>query len=100
MLSYSIRSFDMAFRNDKDEFSITLPNCSVSAALEVADRMQKEVEVYPFQISKKRRIHLTGPATYPGSNHQQMIHQADKALYSKAFRKNQVYPAKTSSPRE
>ncbi|GAA0315266.1 GGDEF domain-containing protein [Oceanobacillus oncorhynchi subsp. incaldanensis] len=106
ILSRNIRSFDMAFRNGGDEFSIVLPNCSIENALEVAERILEDVKAHPFQISQKESIYITvsiGAATYPDtcSNPLQIIHQADEALYkAKHSGKNQVYPAKTSSPNE
>ncbi|MFD1414335.1 diguanylate cyclase [Oceanobacillus jeddahense] len=73
-------------------------------ALKVAERILKVVEAHSFQISKKESISISiGAETYPNicSNPQQILHQADEALYkSKHLGKNQVYPAKTSSPNE
>ncbi|MFD1451257.1 GGDEF domain-containing protein [Oceanobacillus sojae] len=97
-----MRSFDTAFRNGGDEFSIILPDCSLENALEVAKRIQKEVEAHPFQISKKKNICVTvsiGAATYPDTctNHHQIIQSADEALYkAKQSGKNRVYPSQTS----
>ncbi|MEK4298015.1 GGDEF domain-containing protein [Oceanobacillus sp. FSL W8-0428] len=102
ILLKNIRSFDTAFRNGGDEFSIILPDCSLENALEVAKRIQKEVEAHPFQISKKKNICVTvsiGVATYPDTctNHHQIIQSADEALYkAKQSGKNRVYPSQTS----
>ncbi|MFD1065979.1 diguanylate cyclase [Oceanobacillus locisalsi] len=106
ILAKNTRSLDKAFRHGGDEFLIILPNCGITNGLEVAERIREEVAEHSFQISKNRYIHVTvsiGAATYPDtcSHYQQIIQQADEALYkAKHAGKNQIYSNITSSQKE
>lgn len=98
ILLRNIRSFDIAFRNGGDEFSVILPGCSLADAIEVAERIRNEVEKCQFEISKKQVIPVTisvGVATYPDTctDYSLIIHTADESLYkAKEAGKNQIYP--------
>lgn len=104
ILLRNIRSFDIAFRNGGDEFSIILPGCPHVYALEVAERIRKEVEEFQFEVSMNQVIPITvciGVATYPDtcSDYSQIIHTADESLYkAKKLGKNKVYPFETETP--
>ncbi|GIO24208.1 diguanylate cyclase [Oceanobacillus sp. J11TS1] len=106
ILTKNIRSCDVAFRNGGDEFSVALPGCALSDALEVAERIRKEVEACPFKISRDQAVPVTvsiSVATYPDTctSHDQIVQAADKCLYkAKLLGKNRVYPSETPFRKE
>jgi len=78
----AIRSTDQAFRYGGDEFAILLPNTSIDAATQVAERIRKQL---PAKV-KTGYIPITasfGLATWPadGMSANEVIAAADAALY-------------------
>lgn len=87
VLSTSCRSFDIVSRIGGEEFSVILPDCPSSQALEVAERLRLAVEIYTFTILDGVKINITisiGSATYPDNVNdlEDVIKQADTALYT------------------
>ncbi|MCB2290068.1 diguanylate cyclase [Clostridium sp. CS001] len=87
VLSTSCRSFDIVSRIGGEEFSVILPDCPSSQALEVAERLRLAVETYTFTILDGVKINITisiGSATYPDNVNdlEDVIKQADTALYT------------------
>ncbi len=87
ILATSCRSFDIVSRIGGEEFSVILPDCPSSQALEVAERLRVAVEINDFIISDEIKINITvslGAATYPDNvaNIEDLISQADNSLYS------------------
>jgi diguanylate cyclase (GGDEF)-like protein len=82
----SIRTGDIAARYGGEEFLCILPDCEVKEAHEVAERIRRETERYPF-LYGNRRVPVTvsiGTATYFGpadKNYHLLIAAADRALY-------------------
>ncbi|MDP4145218.1 MAG: GGDEF domain-containing protein [Bacillota bacterium] len=96
LLINTCRFFDMISRIGGEEFSVILPDCSSSQALEVAERLRQAVEKHDFILSDGKIIHITisvGASTYPETvqNLDQLIQKADQALYlSKQTGRNKV----------
>ncbi len=82
LMKNSIRSADQAFRYGGDEFAIFLPNTSIDAANQVAERIRKQIasKVTAGNIPVTASLGLAGwPIGGIGSN--EVIAAADAALY-------------------
>jgi len=101
-------STDSCFRYGGEEFSILLTETGLEKTLDVAERLRRSIEVYPFTL---KALHpdevLTvslGVATKrkgDGKTTNELIHESDLALYrSKATGKNRVtgYSADLTMP--
>ena len=90
------RIYDVVSRNGGEEFSILLLDCSADKALQIAERVRKNVEKYSFKITEKIVVSITisiGIASYPEKieNINFLSENADKALYqAKRAGRNQV----------
>ncbi|RKD22103.1 hypothetical protein BEP19_13455 [Ammoniphilus oxalaticus] len=87
VLKETVRGFDIVARHGGEEFAILLLDCPHERAQDIAERIRLAVEETEFPISEDRMIRITisiGLATYPETttNTQQIIHQADTALYA------------------
>lgn len=86
ILRDTCRVYDIISRNGGEEFSVLLLNCPADCALEVAERIRKNVEGNKFYISDKVNINITisiGISTYPDitNNIDTLLEHADTALY-------------------
>ncbi|WP_097027155.1 diguanylate cyclase [Clostridium peptidivorans] len=86
ILLNTCRVYDIISRNGGEEFSVLLLNCPAAHALEVAERIRKNVESSKFHISDKVNINITisiGISTYPNitNNIDSLLEHADTALY-------------------
>lgn len=86
ILKEASRSFDVVSRNGGEEFSVILPDCPNHQAIEIAERIRREVEIHNFHVSHKETIHITvsiGVATYPETvnDTNQIVDIADECLY-------------------
>ncbi len=86
ILLNTCRAYDIVSRNGGEEFSVLLLDCPASHALEVAERIRKNVENYKFQISNKVSINITisiGISTFPNltNSTDNLLENADTALY-------------------
>ena len=92
-----IQSTDYASRNGGEEFSVILPNCSNSKAMDIAENIRSAIEKHTFKISNEQTIKVTvsiGVATYPKTtdNLSRIIEIADNFLYkAKRNGRNQIY---------
>lgn len=81
------RSFDIVSRNGGEEFSVILRDCNPRVALEIAERIRRAVEEFPFELPKSKQVlHITisiGLCTYPDLNNEleSIIEKADQSLY-------------------
>ncbi|MGB8954485.1 MAG: GGDEF domain-containing protein [Tumebacillaceae bacterium] len=80
------RSFDIVSRNGGEEFSIILPDCPFSHAIEIGERVRSAVSRHPFFLPNRECITITvsiGVATYPetAANSEGLIQLADDGLY-------------------
>jgi len=80
------RSGDEVSRNGGEEFSVLLFDCPKSLALEIAERIRKNVEGHPFNLSIGEKISITvsiGVASYPETTKDidKLVEEADTALY-------------------
>lgn len=91
-------STDTCFRYGGEEFSILLTETDLHEAAEVAERIRKAVEEYPFSLKvahPAEPVTISLGVTTMGSdnkkNAQMLIHESDIAMYrSKAEGKNRV----------
>jgi len=85
--SNKLRQNDISCRWGGEEFVMLLPNTSVKHALEITERIRKNIEETPFSISSSNITFKTtvsfgiyeSPLT--GSSLEQLIKNADSALY-------------------
>ena len=82
IIKNKIRSADQAFRYGGDEFAVLLPNTSIDAANQVAERIRKQVasEAIVDNVSVTASL---GLASWPvnGAVSNEVIEAADAALY-------------------
>lgn len=86
ILTSSCGSFDIISRKGGEEFTVILLGCNYGHALEISERIRKNVEDYHFIIEKNKKIRITvsiGVSSYPGRTHDpnELLHEADNALY-------------------
>ena len=99
-----LRHYDVPARFGGEEFSILLPETSIEEAMEIAERIRREVAERAFDVeTSSQPIRATisiGVAAYPrdGQDANELIHQADLAVYrAKLQGRNRVLDA-TSEP--
>ncbi|HMI99214.1 MAG TPA: diguanylate cyclase [Gaiellaceae bacterium] len=99
-----LRHYDVPARFGGEEFSILLPETSEVEAMEIAERIRKAVAERVFDVeTSSQPIRATisiGVAAYPrdGQDGNELIHQADLAVYrAKLQGRNRVLDA-TSEP--
>src|SRR5436190_4174089 len=95
-----LRHYDVPARFGGEEFAILLPETPPDQAFEIADRIRKEVAERAFDVeTSSEPIHATvsiGVAAFPrdGSDANELIHQADLAVYrAKLQGRNRVLDA-------
>jgi diguanylate cyclase (GGDEF)-like protein len=80
-----LRSHDMAARYGGEEFIVILPETSIEGAVIAAERLRQAIEIIDFAPHGcHRRVTVSvGVAQYPvcGRNIEQLVKQADEALY-------------------
>lgn len=87
ILRRSCRNFDIASRNGGEEFSVILLDCPLSRAIEIAERIRKNVEQNLFTLSSGQNLRITvsiGVSSYPEntSDPEKLVEYADIALYN------------------
>jgi diguanylate cyclase (GGDEF)-like protein/putative nucleotidyltransferase with HDIG domain len=100
-----LRHYDVPARFGGEEFSILLPETSPEEAMEIAERIRRAVAQRRFDVeTSSEPIRATvsiGVAAYPrdGSDPNELIHQADLAVYrAKLQGRNRVLDATSSEP--
>jgi len=91
----SLRSSDTGFRFGGEEFTVILPEADIDEALDVAERLRKNIEndwLSPLSKLKSCVTTSIGVAKHsPGELYPALIERADKAMYSaKQKGKNRV----------
>lgn len=84
ILRASVRSFDTVSRNGGEEFSVLLYNTPLKDALIMAEKMRMAVSKHSFLLNDGNTIRITvsiGVAAFPDTKREQLIEQADSALY-------------------
>ena len=79
ILQSCTRGNDYVIRWGGEEFVIIMPNCNLTEAANVAERIRNNIESYESSVTP-----LTisiGVADYDNINYENVINQADKALY-------------------
>ncbi|MCH1625287.1 diguanylate cyclase [Fredinandcohnia quinoae] len=85
-LQKSTRNFDIVSRNGGEEFTVLLLDCPLLRAVEIAERIRRNVEKDPITLNSGKDIKLTisiGVACYQETTNDpnMLIDDADKALY-------------------
>jgi diguanylate cyclase (GGDEF)-like protein/putative nucleotidyltransferase with HDIG domain len=100
-----LRHYDVPARFGGEEFSILLPETSPEEALEIAERIRRAVAQRRFDVeTSSEPIRATvsiGVAAFPrdGADSNELIHQADLAVYrAKLQGRNRVLDATSSEP--
>lgn len=95
-----LRHYDVPARFGGEEFSILLPETTVEKALEIAERIRRNVAQQAFEVETSNEpIRATismGVAAYPedGTDPSELIHRADLAVYrAKMQGRNRVLAA-------
>lgn len=95
VIMQQLRSYDIIFRYGGEEFLVCLPNTDTNAALNIANRIRKQLELSPLHDGRDIQLTVSiGVATYSDAavHWQQLITQADNALYqSKKYGRNQTW---------
>jgi len=106
-LTESLRSTDVVARYGGDEFSVILPETSLGAATQLAERLRMAMEHTPVIVDRNHIVVTIsiGVSEYvPGgtaNSNTQLFDTADQALYqSKNAGRNQVTAIDSSSPVE
>lgn len=86
ILIKTCRSIDFVSRNGGEEFSVILTNCDKGMALEIGERIRKNVEATSIELSDGTKINITvsvGVACYPEPIEEvrMLREKADIALY-------------------
>ncbi|REK77329.1 GGDEF domain-containing protein [Paenibacillus paeoniae] len=94
ILRETARTFDTVSRNGGEEFSVLLYDTPHEHALTIAEKMRQAVKRHRFELTDGTSLHITvsiGVATFPYTSREQLMEQADEALYrAKAGGRNQV----------
>ncbi|MFW2487390.1 bifunctional diguanylate cyclase/phosphohydrolase [Clostridium chromiireducens] len=97
IIKSAVRKDDIAARYGGEEFAIVLPNTDEGQAMDIAEKLRKEIEVTYFEGEENQpggKITASiGVSIYPdkAKNDIELIKSADDALYrAKFFNKNRV----------
>lgn len=84
ILRDTFRSGDHIARKGGEEFAVIIEGCDQEDITVMAERFRKNVENHCFRIPDGKRLRISvsaGTATYPAIPENQLIDQADEALY-------------------
>ncbi len=86
ILLKSCRSFDIVSRNGGEEFTVILMGCDHKPAVNIAERIRRNVELHSFVIENDKKINITvsiGVSSYPDNTDspEHLLQEADNALY-------------------
>ncbi|HJU84319.1 MAG TPA: diguanylate cyclase [Holophagaceae bacterium] len=101
-LRLSLRRSDLAFRIGGEEFALLLPETSLQAGAEVAEKLRKTIEDEPVQLSHGPMVYPSmsfGVAAAQGRDPGDVLGEADRALYrAKVSGRNRVVVAPEPNP--
>lgn len=86
-LMSQLRSMDLACRYGGEEMTVILPETSLVAGQQLADRLRQSIEKNPFVVDNEQQVQITvsiGVASFPehGEKVSTLVASADKALYA------------------
>ncbi len=92
------RETDVVARYGGEEFCVILPETELDAALDVAEKLRTSVAKASYAREKGQSLKITvslGVATYPAvaNNQEELLRQADDALYAAKTKRNVVVSA-------
>jgi len=76
-----VRETDMVFRVGGDEFAVVCPETDADGAFQLAEKIRRRVEQYPFATDSTETISLGIAEFQKGITKEQLYCNADKALY-------------------
>ncbi|MEW4371203.1 GGDEF domain-containing protein [Paenibacillus kandeliae] len=79
-----VRSSDQCARKGGEEFVVLLNHCRFEQAQQTAEHLRRLVEQHSFPLLNGKQLHITisiGIATFPAIEAEQLLEQADQALY-------------------
>jgi diguanylate cyclase (GGDEF)-like protein len=82
----SVRQYDVAGRYGGEEFLLVMPRCDATTAAAIAERVRSVIAEMPvavgdFEIHVTASIGLSTIRKPPGTHHQRLLADADRALY-------------------
>jgi two-component system, cell cycle response regulator len=104
LLGANVRSCDVVARWGGEEFVVALPSTPLSGAIQVAERMRKELEAHEILDSGGIRVPVTasfGAAQLVAQESlEQLVDRADRAMYgAKSAGRNRVFATSSESVR-
>ncbi len=101
-LSRAVREYDHVGRCGGEEFLVVLPNCTVEAAREVAERVRQHIAEEPITIGTiqiQMTVSIGLSESQFGQELSDLLHRADVALYrAKQNGRNRVEEQSTNEP--
>lgn len=97
IISSNLREGDIAVRYGGEEFALLVPNVERQIAFEVAERIRKGIEDYPFpkqELLDNSTLTISGGIAFFPDNAEtvdEIIEAADKELYKAKGRRNTIY---------
>jgi diguanylate cyclase len=97
ILISSCRSFDIISRKGGEEFTVILLDCNYEHAINIAERIRKNVQDFDFIIEENQKIKMTvsiGVSSYSNrtTTPSQLLSESDNSLYfAKRNGRNQVH---------
>jgi diguanylate cyclase (GGDEF)-like protein len=90
-----LRKTDSAYRYGGEEFTVILPGIGFEAAVNVAERIRKQISIHKFAFISNQALHITvsigACRLEPGEEMRAFVKRADKAMYTaKKNGKNRV----------
>ena len=92
----TLRDIDIIGRIGGEEFAVLLPETDLSKAMEVAERLRKEMMIQEIAVPQKTPVKFTASFGVVAISHEnttidELLNQADSALYqAKEGGRNQV----------
>jgi diguanylate cyclase (GGDEF)-like protein len=103
-VSSAVREYDHVGRCGGEEFLVVLPNCTIDAALEVAERVRQHIGDAPIMIATKQlrvTVSIGLSQWHPDLELPDLLRQADVALYrAKKNGRNRVEVGSDDPPTE
>lgn len=94
----SLRRSDLAFRIGGEEFAILLPETTLKAGLDVAEKLRYRIDAEPIRLANGQTVFPTmsfGLATPTGPTPEALFAEADQALYTAKHKgRNRVEPSR------
>lgn len=94
-----LRKYDLLARIGGEEFTVLLPECQLDSAVEVAERLRKQVEAEQFD-GYEVTISVGVTSLQAGDDEDSLFERADEALYMAKEKRNSVFVARGKNFKE